>query len=330
MRNNLKAHDKQLVFFGILAVSMMLVYTYLYRNSYNDDKSIYSPLANMPPHYVDAVSAPVVRIIAYNEKVPEYLLANLDQYNRGAIKLSRKQLQSLKVNKQFGKVKVLSKLKPTSLQYKVIRNITDHIGGFHLSLLVTDRNHQPVNGCNFDARQLFQRPSPQVALCTVKELQNGTYDFECANNGVQCFNFTIIVRFCHYEAFIHSPRIRMWNHHVLEREYCKHTPVASEMVDPGLRWTLDANGHCEQLIMYNSPAHMLSHNQTCDCINTQFNDIYLVGTSHIRFFADFLMYTCLKKDFSEVVKHHGGLSVRHLHYHDWGFFSVLHENMQNI
>ena len=96
---------------------------------------------------------------------------------------------------------------------------------------------------------------------------------------------------------------------------------------PDPTWTISANGQCKQLIIHNSPVQLMSPQQMCSRIDRKFKHIYMIGTSHIRFFADFLMHSCLQKDLSTIDLHHGSLQVQNLHYYDWGLFSTLHEEI---
>ena len=130
----------------------------------------------------------------------------------------------LKHGENVGKMKVSSNINPKSLQFELLSTLVDDLG-LELSLQVTDNNDIPVPGCNFDAHQRFHNPpKSQRGLCTVKERDSGNYGFLCANHGSQRVSLTITAQFCRYEAFVHSPRILMWNYIVLQREYCIHSP----------------------------------------------------------------------------------------------------------
>ena len=273
----------------------------------------------------------------YNKTISKYLLSNLAQYNRRIMKLPPAAVELLK-KRENTKQKVPSKFKSKLFKFTMLTNYDLHKDSlssedFNLLLMVTDKDNNTVLGCNFDAIQIFHNDTPQLkALCTVEDLHNGRYKVLCKNHGnTQCFKLTIFAQYCHYEAFRQSPSILMWNHKVLQRNFCfpeVSSRVSSVPEEYSPSWTLDSHGHCNSLLLHNHVEHVLPDNDTCECIIKQFDNVYIIGTSHIRMVAAFLMHKCYNKDFSNIPTKHGDLEVLNIHYYSWTFFVQLRDHIQ--
>ncbi len=186
----------------------------------------------------------------------------LDQYEAlkltGVFNFTSQQLINMKPT-VWGrdKPKVQSKLDPKSLQIKELMNQTSD-GNINILLCVTDNEHKAVNGCNFDVRQRYGN---YLALCAVEERGNGTYDVLCASHGAKCSNITIVIRSCLYEAYLHCPAVHMWQHKVLQQEYCVNHV---------------ANIPCHFLVIPQMSIHKF-----CFISHLQYNSIRHFGTSAI-------------------------------------------------
>ena len=70
-----------------------------------------------------------------------------------------------------------------------------------------------------------------------------------------------------------------------------------------ISWILDRNGSCSKLsVGAVAPVTQLSDKQICKCME-RFDNVYLIGTSHITIFGDYLMHTCQNLDFADMQKH---------------------------
>ena len=189
------------------------------------------------------------------------------------------------------KEKVRSKFVPESFKFSVLANsniVKDSqlSDAFSLLLRVTDKSNKTVKGCSFDAVQIFYNDTPQLkALCTVEDLHNGIYKVLCQKHGkTQCFKLTVFAQYCHYEAFRQAPCVLMWNHEVLQYNFCfSKAPSRVSNVHKAYSpsWTLDCYGHCNKLLLQNHVVHILPDKDMCSCISKQFDNVYLIGTSHI-------------------------------------------------
>ena len=320
---------------GLLYVLSMTSYSvYMHRYGFSRINTEIFPPAPKHSLYVEqrsrTKSIQLSSTDHYSKTLSKHLLSNLAQYNRRIIRLSPVELPKKRSNT---KKKVRSKFEPTSLKFTVLTtsNILKNSSlndALSLLLMVTDKDNKTVKGCSFDAVQIFYNDTPQLkALCTVEDLHNGRYKVLCQKHGkTQCFKLTVLAQYCHYEAFRQSPCISMWNHEVLRRNFC--FPEASSRVSnvPGESspsWTLDPHGHCDNLRLHNYMVHALPDNDTCACIDKQFDNVYLIGTSHMRIVAEYLMHKCCNKDFSNISVHHGSMEALNIHYYSWSYFELL-------
>ena len=81
------------------------------------------------------------------------------------------------------------------------------------------------------------------------------------------------------------------------------------------------------LLLHNDVVYVLPDNDTCACTSKQFDNVYLIGTSHIRIVGDFLMQKCCNKDFSNISEHHGSIEALSIHYYSWPYYELQRDHI---
>ena len=197
-------------------------------------------------------------------------------------------------------------------------------------------NGDVIPGCSFWIEQYFIVGGKQhKALCEVGEIEKGVHKIEYANHvGSGCIAVKVFIDFCLYEAFREVPQIQQWRREMLSDEYCFSGPASNttkgsrNITSSPATWSIDQNGHCEHLTTEDEKeVRIFNASLTCKCIE-KFDDVYVIGTSHIRFFADYLMHYCHKYDFQKVGKGHNSLHAGNVHYLDYREFVPLDKEMR--
>ena len=71
----------------------------------------------------------------------------------------------------------------------------------------------------------------------------------------------------------------------------------------------------------------MNDEQICDCVK-KFDNMYLIGSSHIRILGDYFMHTCWGKDYANISIHHGDISAQNVHYKGWALMDKLNTNIR--
>ena len=243
---------------------------------------------------------------------------SLEQYKYGLKIPPFKQLQKLQPIFDYRQLprKTRSKNRVSDLKITVHEPLSNNT---HITLLLdihSEKNEtSKMSGCNFDVRQRYRvrEEEVRIGMCGVNDLFNGSYRIICHNRGVKCIDIQTKLMFCHYEAFSFKPRIREWKYLVLDKTVCF---TNKNITDNSLiSWSLDTKGSCDRLYIGSHPVNILNRDEMCSCL-MRFDDIYLLGTSHIAMASDYMMHQCYHMDFQNIAlpMHQGNLSAGNLHY----------------
>ena len=188
-------------------------------------------------------------------------------------------------------------------------------------------------GCTFKAQQTFrQHGEERISLCSIEDFFNGTYRIVCTKPGVPCVGIHVKLLFC-YNTII------KWKHDlsVIKDIFCFEDLVKLSPTPPPLKkagkivsWSKDKHGHCKNLYIDNILQRKFTANETRSCM-ARYDNVYLVGTSHIAQFGDYLMRTCTGIDMRGIEPglKHGNMDVGNLHFRDGRYSELLYAVVKN-
>ena len=235
------------------------------------------------------------------------------QYESGVKKIAVETLKELPyITVHRPSKKTPSRLNPSNFDIAFSKCNVSNVDSVILTMDVKNAtNGSGIPGCSFYVEQYFTlRAKKHKALCQVGEMESaaGVYKIQCVNHGgSECITVKVFLDYCLYEAFSdHVPRIQQWRRKILSDEYCFFGVVSSvkqleKITLLPAKWSIDQNGHCEHLTLRDgNDLRIYDASQACKCIE-KFDDVYVLGTSHIRFFADYLMHYCHNYDFQAII-----------------------------
>ena len=209
---------------------------------------------------------------------------------------------------------------------------------------IKSKSNSPINGCNFEAKQTFTLVTPRFSLCSSVDHFNGSYSIQCRYPGVACSTLDVVLLYCFFEAFTVQPRFYPWMHHLLTKHICYNITEATQATEGpphspkrplAVSWSIynKSNDYvrskmetCNELFLDNSPVFSMSDKEMCACVERQYDNVYLVGTSHIGHFGDYLMMHCAGANMTYVpnaVKH-GNYNAGKIHWRDGYYFEMLY------
>ena len=220
--------------------------------------------------------------------------------------------------------------------------------------------YQPRGRSGGGGRNGIEQEQGRVEACSVEDMFNGSYKSICRDvRSVECRAITVVLKFCSYEAYSYMPKYSPYNHVVFNRTICTQKPKRAQNEPRGdsernngrretnaggyegdmgrISWTLKKAGkgggggsRCDRLVLNASsgvPVSLYSQQETCQCV-AGFDSVYIISTSHMRVFGDYLMHTCYGKDLSSVPPVHKILEHETIHYYNWGHMQDLYINVK--
>ena len=238
--------------------------------------------------------------------------------------------------------KLPSQHQPNDFTFK--QNLKSFDGDYlWLNLKVSEKEkpHAKVPGCTFTAKQYYAHDrSPIVSQCHVIDLDTGIYNVVCRNHGTKCIIVDITVDFCYFQAYQETPKIQPWNFPLTKEIFCSDESTISpnpqtqiqktQMARNLPKWTLDKNKRCKELILDgHSTISIPSANESCACLK-RFDDVYIIGESHVAIFGDYLLHHCDGKNITgiEAGLKHGDLEHKKVHFKGWKYFDELHRGVK--
>ena len=119
---------------------------------------------------------------------------------------------------------------------------------------------------------------------------------------------------------------------LLDDSFCFNRPInllPPETSSKIVSWSRDNRTYCKNLYMDNILQKELTPNEICSCM-AHYDEVYLVGTSHIAQFGDYIMHTCTGIDMTDIIPglKHGTLDVGNLHFRDGRYAESLYKVLQ--
>ena len=168
-----------------------------------------------------------------------------------------------------------------------------------------------------------------IAMCPVVDHLNGSYSIKCPGYKLECISISIDLQFERFDAFrdVTEKRVRkssllLWRNVVCPKKYFANTTIP-------ISWILNYKGECQTLNLDGETVHLPSTSETCQCIE-RFDDIYIIGVSHIRFVADYLMIKCCGFNMASIPKGHRDLSYKNVHYLFWMYMKDLQAKIRAV
>ena len=182
-------------------------------------------------------------------------------------------------------------------------------------------------GSNFLVMQYLDTNVTTKSPCHVKDHFNGMYSIVCSPLNMQCYKLSIELRYTFFQAYfilekerrpqIPINKVPIWTKKLI----CFNETKTSTSTSP-ISWTLNKKGECQTLVLQGKPIQVLPVPNICSCMK-QYNDIYMIGTSHIKYVAEFIMHECTNLDLRNVGIHHFDLSSKNIHYLRRVYFKEL-------
>ena len=221
--------------------------------------------------------------------------------------------------------------KVKSLRISTRKNYT-HAEELQILADVINATGGGVLGCNFAAIEFYQKWNKRhSSVCYTIDHFNGSYGVVCANPGVKCLKLVLKILYCNFEAYSYEPRYKAWDHTILAETVCFRS-ARQYTRQRFVSWSMDSKDFCDKLYVDNVLQIKFTPQQFCQCMD-YYDDVYLIGTSHIAIFGDFLMHTCRGLDLTphKVGLKHGNLNGGNIHFADGRFtdrmYTVLHSNL---
>ena len=206
-----------------------------------------------------------------------------------------------------------------------------------LFLLVVERHkHQATSGgsCLYGVSESANYRS----VCSFRDFYNGTYIVYCPPAPVKtaesrCWKVTVqlqCVNFTAYSSVYQSSHKTIWTRRVCDNDNIKGTskvlrnwPLIRALKRDASRknvviWHLDHNRKWDARLQDGNWFRPLKKSSLCACVK-KFGNIYMYGSSHVRFKFEYLLAECYKRPAGLIREHHKA-SVANLHY-TWYRFS---------
>ena len=256
-----------------------------------------------------------------------FLAPELDQYYRYT------KLNTATTFDQSNKVR-----KVDITQYRhTVSVLNRNIRSAGLFLLVVERHkHQATSGgsCLYGVSESANFRS----VCSFRDFYNGTYIVYCPQGPAKmtesrCWKVTVqlqCVNFTAYSSLFQSVHKNIWTRRVCDNETNKGTsqvlwnwPLIRALTRDASRknvvtWHLDHDRKWEARLRDGNWFRSLNRSSLCACVKS-FGNIYMYGSSHMRFKFDYLLDECYERPADLTRKHHKA-SVGNLHY-TWYRFS---------
>ena len=163
-------------------------------------------------------------------------------------------------------------------------------------------------------------------MCSFWDFFNGTYVVWCpAMGGEPCMNISIMVQYTNSTAYTSNEHPM---HHVIWRKtVCRRTTIGinNVLTSPYLRskdgvlpkspilWEkTTADDHFVLKTEPNKTFQTMNQSTLCACVK-RFRRILMIGSSHMRFKADYMIYKCYGLPIG-LTRRHGDLSVENINY----------------
>ena len=162
-------------------------------------------------------------------------------------------------------------------------------------------------------------------MCSFWDFFNGTYVVWCpAMGGEPCMNISILLQYTNFTAYTSNEHPM---HHVIWREtVCRRTIIGNNTVltSPNLRskngglpkspilWEKTTGGHFVLKTEPNKPCQTMNQSTLCACVK-KFRKIIMIGSSHMRFKADYMISKCYGLP-AGLKPRHNDLSVGNINY----------------
>ena len=257
-----------------------------------------------------------------------FLAPELDQYYRYT-KLNI-------VTTEFKEGNKVRNVDITRYRHKVsLLNMNIRSAGLFLQV-VEQHKHQATSGgsCLYGVSESANFRS----VCTFRDFYNGTYIVYCPpapakTTESRCWKVTVqlqCVNFTAYSSLFQSLHKTIWTRHVCDNETNKGTsqvlrnwPLIQALKRDASRknvvtWHLDHDRKWEARLRDGNGFRSLNRSSLCACVKS-FGNIYMYGSSHMRFKFDYLLDECYERPAGWIRKH-GKASVGNLHY-NWYRFS---------
>ena len=248
------------------------------------------------------------------------------------IKLKGRRIHYKKANSKY-------EVEDLSIRYK---DPEEKDGIISIQIDIAASDDTAVQGCNFEATQIFNADRKRISVCSSTDHFNGSYEIQCSKPIVNCCTIKVTLDYCFFEAFSDEPRYRPWELDVFKESYCiGNSDAQTNDAGPAVSWSIkkrknkfvpDKIEKCDELYLSGSPVTLLTEAEMCGCLE-RFDDIYMVGTSHLGHFSDYLMIKCNGENMTHIVPgmKHGNYDSDNLHFrvgrysHD--VHSEIHANL---
>ena len=175
-------------------------------------------------------------------------------------------------------------------------------------------------GSSFYVVQHFGPNFQSITMCSVVDHFNGSYSVNCPGYKMECIKVLIYLQFDHFSAFHDLIKKRVKKNSLLL--YNKTTcPDENFIADPiPILWMTNEKGKCQMLRLQGRSIIPPSLPEICECVK-YFDDIYILGVSHIRYIALFLSVRCI--GLNKTVEKGHDWSHGNIHYLSWRYMKDL-------
>ena len=185
----------------------------------------------------------------------------------------------------------------------------------------TGQHDSSACGFSFTIKQYFGESFNHVAQCSYEDYKNGTYSAKCNKHYGKCTKLTIMLDYMNFEAFLEHPKIIPLHYTIKELSMCSKVNIASK----AFNWEINNSGKCERLFEGNNPVSLTSDDMICSHLKT-YSDVYIVGPSHLRFFADYIMHKCYGRNMTKISPFHDDLTTENIHFVEWRYMDQINKN----
>ena len=228
-------------------------------------------------------------------------------------------------------------------QYNVTRVTIDGIADGGVSVRVNEhyRMNSTLGGsCFYVFSETIESTVRQ--MCSFWDFFNGTYIVWCPAMGIQpCMNISVRLQhtnFTAYSSCSHPMHHLIWQHTVCERntKYTDNLLASTQLTsrDVGLPkspflWKRTAVKPFALMTRPDQKFQPMNESALCACVKS-FRKLIMVGSSHMRFKADYLIWKCYKLPEGLQSNHHS-LSVGNIEYtwrsHGSHFKTLLNDEL---
>ncbi|KAI0237916.1 hypothetical protein LSAT2_011462, partial [Lamellibrachia satsuma] len=238
------------------------------------------------------------------------------------------------VTTEFDESNKVRNVDVTRYRHKVsLLNMNIRSAGLFLQV-VEQHKHQATSGgsCLYGVSESANYRS----VCSFRDFYNGTYIVYCPPAPVKttesrCWKVTVqlqCVNFTAYSSLYQSLHKTIWRRRVCDNDTNKgivlgNWPLMRAMKKDAssknvVTWHLIHKRKWEARMNYGKWFRSLNRSTLCACVKS-FGNIYMYGSSHMRFKFDYLLDECYKRP-TDLAKKHGKACVGNLHY-TWYRFS---------